>query len=180
MGEAVDGLVGGVELNLEGVGRLGALLEEGERGGEVGGGLLDLDQAPGLAVADDDEVDLLTLLGPQVGELEAAQAEVGPALDGLEQVTPHERLGAAADVRNTGPVPEEPARLLAQRVGDVLGPGAEREAQVQLLQGGDPAVGGLRSDLEVAGELGEVELDGGALGQDAGELVEAGQVAEGP
>lgn len=184
-GEAVGVDVVEVEGDLEGVGGAGEALEEFEGGGwgTVAGGL-GFDEEPGVAVAGDEEVDFALEFVAEVVEVEGAEAEVGPEVDGFEEVGGGEVFEAGAGVGDEAPVPEVDLGLLAQGLWDVAGPGPEGEAVEEGLEGGEPAADGIDGDVDVAGEVGEVDGLTGSSGEEEAEgfdlsgLLDAGEVAE--
>jgi hypothetical protein len=91
-GEAVRIHVWGVENDVEGEGRLGLVLKVGQGIARLSAGLLDLHQHPGLAVADDHEIHLSFEFVPEIAKLKLAKPEIGPVLDGLEQMAGDEGL----------------------------------------------------------------------------------------
>src|SRR5438874_12375393 len=96
MREAIDVDVVEVEDRLKSVARADLVLEMCEVAGEGGRRRLHLDQKPRLALSDHDEVDFSLLLVAQVAQLEASQAEVGPALYRLEEMASDEGLCTGA------------------------------------------------------------------------------------
>ena len=81
---------------------------------------LDLNQNPRLAVADDRKIHLALELVAEVVEFETPEAEVGPSLDRLEQMTGRECLGPRAGIRDCRPVAQIPLRLFAERFRDIF------------------------------------------------------------
>lgn len=184
-GEAVGVDVFEVEGDLEGVGGAEALLEQFEVGVEVAGaGGLGFDEEPGGAVAGDEEVDLALEFVADVEEVEGGDAGVGPEVDRLEEVGGGEVFESGARVGDEAPVPEVEFGLSAEGFGEAAGPGAEGEAVEEGFERGEPSLGGVDGDVEVPGEVGEVDGPAGAGGEeethvfDAGGFLDAGEVAK--
>ena len=120
--------------------------------------MLHLDQKPRAAIADHDEVDFPLFLVAEIRQVELPEAEVGPALDGLEQVASHERLGPFSDVTDQRPVAEVPLRFLPQTAGHIGEPRLECEPKIEARERFQPATGRVHRHADQGRELAENHL----------------------
>jgi len=114
--------------------------------------VLRLDQKPGLAVPDDNEIHLALLFVPDGAQFEFTGPRICPFLHRLREVAGAQGLGAFCAALNAGPVSEKPSGLLAKCPGHVLVPGADREPVVQRAKGSDPVAYRVLADANRAGE----------------------------
>ena len=118
----------------------------------------DLDEAPRLALAHDQEIDLPLELVAQVAQLEAPQSQIVPAVDRLEQMAGDQGFRPGTGILAARPIAQEPLRLLHQRLGHVLEPGPDEKAVVQALQQIDPALHRVDGHPDLPGQTGIDEL----------------------